>query len=223
MIYCNKITKSYGNVRVLLGIDIDIPAGQIVSIIGASGAGKSTLLHILGTLENADDGVLELANQSVSEMSIKGKLAFRNRHIGFVFQFHHLLPEFTAVENVMLPSLIAGVPERKARHEAKQILDYLGMLSRLDHKPGQMSGGEQQRVALARALINRPKILLADEPTGNLDQQNAHEVVQLLLKQRRDYGTTTVIVTHDPNIAQITDKTFTIKDGRITDIIERNR
>ncbi len=215
MIKGEHITKTYGAVKVLHGVSLNVTEGSIVSIVGSSGAGKSTLLHILGTLEKPDAGKLSLDGVDVSQLSAKELARFRNINIGFIFQFHHLLPELTALENAALPAYILGVKQKSAEENAKSLLNRLGLGHRLDSKPGTLSGGEQQRVALARALINNPKILLADEPTGNLDQENADEVLKLLLELRRELNITTVIVTHDMNIASRTEKVMRMKDGII--------
>ena len=215
MIYCKGIEKNYQNLKVLKGVNLEIKEGELVSIVGSSGAGKSTLLHIIGTLDRPDSGNLVLNGLSTSNWSEKELADFRNRNIGFIFQFHHLLAELTALENVCLPGFIAGGTEKAILDHGKELLDYLGLSERMSHKPGQMSGGEQQRVALARALLNHPKILLADEPTGNLDQENSSEVLKLLFKLRDELNMTMLIVTHDPNIASKTQKTYTMKDGLI--------
>jgi len=215
MIYCEGIEKSYQKLKVLKGVNLEIKEGELVSIVGSSGAGKSTLLHIIGTLDRPDSGNLLLNGQSTSNWSEKELADFRNRNVGFIFQFHHLLAELTALENVCLPGFIAGGSEKAILDHGKELLDYLGLSERMSHKPGQMSGGEQQRVALARALLNHPKILLADEPTGNLDQENSSEVLKLLFKLRDELNMTMLIVTHDPNIASKTQKTYTMKDGLI--------
>ncbi|HRG32723.1 MAG: ABC transporter ATP-binding protein [Saprospiraceae bacterium] len=215
MIYCKGIEKNYQKLKVLKGVNLEIKEGELVSIVGSSGAGKSTLLHIIGTLDRPDSGNLVLNGLSTSNWSEKELADFRNRNIGFIFQFHHLLAELTALENVCLPGFIAGGTEKAILDHGKELLDYLGLSERMSHKPGQMSGGEQQRVALARALLNHPKILLADEPTGNLDQENSSEVLKLLFKLRDELNMTMLIVTHDPNIASKTQKTYTMKDGLI--------
>ncbi len=215
MIYCKGIEKNYQKLKVLKGVNLEIKEGELVSIVGSSGAGKSTLLHIIGTLDRPDSGNLVLNGQSTSNWSEKELADFRNRNIGFIFQFHHLLAELTALENVCLPGFIAGGPEKAILDHGKELLDYLGLSERMSHKPGQMSGGEQQRVALARALLNHPKILLADEPTGNLDQENSSEVLKLLFKLRDELNMTMLIFNHDPNIASKTQKTYTMKDGLI--------
>ena len=215
MIKANGIYKSFGNVDVIKGIDLQINDGEIVTIVGASGAGKTTLLQIIGTLEKADKGDILFDDRNVSRMSQKALAAFRNKNIGFVFQFHHLLPEFTALENICIPAFIAGTPKSDAVKRAMQLLDYLKLTDRADHKPSMLSGGEQQRIAVARALINKPDVILADEPSGNLDSQNAKELHELFFKLREQTGQTFVIVTHNPTLAQMADRTITIKDGRI--------
>lgn len=215
MIEANGIYKSFGNVDVIKGIDLHIDKGEIVTIVGASGAGKSTLLQIIGTLEKADKGYVIINGQNISKMSQKTLAAFRNKNIGFVFQFHHLLPEFTALENICIPAFIAGISKSNALNKASQLLDYLNLTERANHKPSMLSGGEQQRVAVARALINNPAVILADEPSGNLDSQNAKELHELFFKLREQTGQTFVIVTHNPDLAQMADRTLTIKDGKI--------
>ncbi|MBO7469297.1 MAG: ABC transporter ATP-binding protein [Bacteroidales bacterium] len=215
MIEANGIYKSFGNVDVIKGIDLHIDKGEIVTIVGASGAGKSTLLQIIGTLEKADKGDVIINGQNISKMSQKTLAAFRNKNIGFVFQFHHLLPEFTALENICIPAFIAGISKSNALNKASQLLDYLNLTERANHKPSMLSGGEQQRVAVARALINNPAVILADEPSGNLDSQNAKELHELFFKLREQTGQTFVIVTHNPDLAQMADRTLTIKDGKI--------
>lgn len=209
------IHKSYGSLEVLKGIDLDISKGEIVSIVGASGAGKTTLLHIIGTLERHDSGNVTIDNINVNNLNDKKLSEFRNRQIGFVFQFHHLLPEFTALENVCIPALIANTDKRKAEKTAKELLDFLGLSERLSHKPSQMSGGEQQRVAVARALMNNPSVVLADEPSGNLDSQSATELHKLFFKLREQFNQTFVIVTHNSQLAEMADKKILIKDGII--------
>lgn len=215
MIEATGIYKSYGNVDVIKGIDIHINKGEIITIVGASGAGKSTLLQIIGTLEKADKGDVIINGQDVSKMSQKTLASFRNKNIGFVFQFHHLLPEFTALENICIPAFIAGDTKSNALNKAMHLLEYLNLTDRANHKPSMLSGGEQQRVAVARALINDPAVILADEPSGNLDSKNAKELHELFFKLREQTGQTFVIVTHNPDLAVMADRTLTIVDGKI--------
>lgn len=215
MIEARGIYKSFGNVDVIKGIDLHIDQGEIVTIMGASGAGKSTLLQIIGTLEKADKGEVFINGQNVNKLNQKNLAAFRNKNIGFVFQFHHLLPEFTALENICIPAYIAGVSKKEANDKAMQLLDYLKLTERASHKPSMLSGGEQQRIAVARALINNPAVILADEPSGNLDSLNAKELHELFFKLREQTGQTFVIVTHNPDLAKMADRTLTIKDGKI--------
>lgn len=215
IVNCHNITKKYGNLTVLRGVDLQVRDGQFISILGASGAGKSTLLNIIGTLDQADSGDLELFGISVTRMSRKDLCQIRNDKIGFIFQFHHLLPEFTALENTAMPAYIANLPFPEANQRAKKLLDRLGLNDRMHHKPGELSGGEQQRVALARALVNQPKLLLADEPTGNLDQTNAQQVLQLILELRKESGMTTLLITHDHSVAQLADLRIRMQDGKI--------
>lgn len=215
MIKVRNIQKTYSALRVLKGIDLDIARGEIVSIVGASGAGKTTLLHILGTLDRPDTGELEINGIQVHKLSEKRLAAFRNRHIGFVFQFHHLLPEFTALENVCIPAFIAKVARREAEAKAMELLDYLGLKDRISHKPSQLSGGEAQRVAVARALINNPDVILADEPSGNLDSENARELHKLFFALREKFTQTFVIVTHNEDFAALSDRKLVMKDGLI--------
>ena len=213
MIKASNIHKSYGNLHVLKGVDLHIKKGEVVSIIGKSGAGKSTLLHILGTLDNADQGELLIQDESVFKLSQKELAAFRNNNVGFIFQFHHLLPEFTALENVCIPAYIQKRAVADTQHKAKELLDYLGLSERLTHKPSQLSGGEQQRVAVARALINNPGIIFADEPSGNLDSESSQELHQLIFKLRDDFNQTFIIVTHNNELAQMSDRILEMKDG----------
>jgi lipoprotein-releasing system ATP-binding protein len=213
VIEATQIHKSYGSLHVLKGVDMRVEEGEIVSIVGKSGAGKSTLLHILGTLDQPDRGQLRMAGEDVFALSTRQLAAFRNRHIGFVFQFHHLLPEFTALENVTLPALIQNTPASDARHRAAELLDYLGLSDRLDHKPAQLSGGEQQRVAVARALINRPTAIFADEPSGNLDSASSRELHDLFFKLRADFKQTFIIVTHNLELAGMSDRKLEMADG----------
>ncbi|MCC6754335.1 MAG: ABC transporter ATP-binding protein [Saprospiraceae bacterium] len=214
---CQGITKSYQKLRVLKGVSMQIREGELVSILGASGAGKSTLLNIIGSLDSADQGRVLLYGREVGQLNAKQLATLRNQEIGFIFQFHHLLPEFTALENVLLPSLIGNRPEKSSQNRAIALLERLGMSDRMGHRPGELSGGEQQRVALARALINCPRILLADEPTGNLDQENARQVLQLIFELRREQPMTTLLVTHDPQVASSADHSILMKDGKIVE------
>ncbi len=215
MLSGRNIHKRFGPVQVLKGVDIDVQQGEVVSIAGPSGSGKSTLLHILGTLDKADAGAIKMNNTELSQLSPNKMAAFRNRHIGFVFQFHHLLPEFTALENVCIPGWLAGRKKNEVREEAEKLLKLLGLSHRLENKPNQLSGGEQQRVAVARALINRPGIIMADEPTGNLDSANARELHQLFFDLRRQFNQTFLIVTHNEELAQLSDRVLHMKDGKI--------
>ena len=215
MIHLEGITKSFGSLQVLKGIDLEITQGEVVSIVGPSGAGKTTLLQIMGTLDSPDAGMINIDGTNVSRMKEKELSAFRNKHIGFVFQFHQLLPEFTALENVMIPAFIAGVPTKEASMRAMEILDFMGLKERASHKPNELSGGEKQRVAVARALINQPAVILADEPSGSLDSQNKEELHQLFFDLRNRFGQTFVIVTHDEALAKITDRTIHMVDGNI--------
>jgi lipoprotein-releasing system ATP-binding protein len=215
MIIAQGIRKKYGDLHVLKGVDLHIQKGEVVSIVGASGAGKSTLLQILGTLDKADSGNLSIAGQDVMRMGSAELSQFRNRNIGFVFQFHHLLPEFTALENTMMPGLIAGRSMRELEPRAQQLLERLNLSGRASHKPGQMSGGEQQRVAVARALFNNPAVVLADEPSGNLDSVHARELHALFFELRAEFGQTFVIVTHNEELAEMADRRLVMKDGVI--------
>lgn len=215
MIRLEGITKSFGSLQVLKGIDLEINKGEIVSIVGPSGAGKTTLLQIMGTLDEPDAGTVELNGTVVSRMKEKELSAFRNKNIGFVFQFHQLLPEFTALENVMIPAFIAGVSSKEANGRALEILEFMGLTKRASHKPNELSGGEKQRVAVARALINHPAVILADEPSGSLDTHNKEELHQLFFDLRERLGQTFVIVTHDENLSKITDRTINMVDGII--------
>lgn len=215
MIHLEGITKSFGSLQVLKGIDLEIAKGEIVSIVGPSGAGKTTLLQIMGTLDRPDTGTINVDGTNVSKMKEKELSAFRNKHIGFVFQFHQLLPEFTALENVMIPAFIAGVSTKEASIHAMEILDFMGLTERASHKPNELSGGEKQRVAVARALINQPAVILADEPSGSLDTHNKEELHQLFFDLRNRFGQTFVIVTHDETLAKITDRTIHMVDGKI--------
>jgi len=215
MIKAKGIEKSYENLQVLKGVDVEISEGEIVSIVGASGAGKSTLLHILGTLDRSDTGSLAINNTEVTLLNTKELAAFRNKRIGFVFQFHHLLPEFSAIENVLIPSMIAKSNGKPAKKRAAELLDYLGLSDRVNHKPNELSGGEQQRVAIARALINQPKVIFADEPTGNLDSENSKEIHNLFFDLRKQFNQTFVIVTHNTSLAAMADRKLVMKDGII--------
>ena len=215
MILIKNIKKSYGDLQVLKGINLQFNKSEIATIVGASGAGKSTLLHIIGTLDKPDSGEIVIDNESLFKMSEQELAAFRNARIGFVFQFHHLLPEFTSVENVMLPALIGGTGKKEALGKAKELLDFLKLSDRLNHKPSQLSGGEQQRVAVARALINNPKLILADEPSGNLDSENAKKLHQLFFDLRDEFKQTFIIVTHNKELAEMSDKQVVMRDGRI--------
>lgn len=216
MIEIKNITKSYGELKVLKGIDLTIKEKEIVTIIGASGAGKSTLLHILGTLDTPDQGELYYDGINVAKLSPNKLSIFRNQNIGFVFQFHHLLPEFTALENVCIPAWIKGDGKKETEKQALELLTLLGLSDRIHHKPNQLSGGEQQRVSVARALINRPKVVLADEPSGNLDTQTKNELHQLFFSLREKLGQTFVIVTHDSELAAMSDRQIKLRDGMIT-------
>ncbi|NDW12504.1 ABC transporter ATP-binding protein [Bacteroides sp. 214] len=215
MIQLTGITKSFGSLQVLKGIDLTINKGEIVSIVGPSGAGKTTLLQIMGTLDKPDNGKVFIDGTNVSNMKEKELSAFRNTHIGFVFQFHQLLPEFTAIENVMIPAFIAGVSSKKAQEEASRLLEFMGMADRATHKPNELSGGEKQRIAVARSLINNPAVILADEPSGSLDTQNKEELHKLFFDLRDRLGQTFVIVTHDEGLASTTDRTIHMIDGLI--------
>ena len=217
MITINNITKSFGSLQVLKGISLHINKGEIVSIVGPSGAGKTTLLQIMGTLDKPDQGEIIIDGTNVSNMNTKKLSDFRNRHIGFIFQFHQLLPEFTAIENIMIPAFIAGKSHREAKKMAEELLGFMGLTDRAMHKPNELSGGEKQRVAVARALINSPAVILADEPSGSLDTKNKEELHQLFFNLRDKFGQTFVIVTHDEELARITDRTIHLKDGQIID------
>lgn len=215
MLTATNIEKFYGKLHVLKGVDISIGKGQIVSIVGSSGAGKSTLLHILGTLDSPDNGQVLLNNQRIDKLKGNAMAKFRNTHIGFIFQFHHLLPEFTALENVCIPGWIAGSKKKETQERASELLINLGLGERLQNKPHQLSGGEQQRVAVARALINNPAIVMADEPTGNLDSENGRELHRLFIELRDKYQQSFLIVTHNEELAQMSDRIVHMKDGRI--------
>ncbi len=221
MIEIKNIHKSYGSLEVLKGIDTIINQGEIVSVVGASGAGKTTLLQIVGTLDKPNQGEVLYDGKRVDNLPDRELAKFRNQHIGFVFQFHQLLPEFSALENVMIPALIGGQKSSEAEREAKRILDFLGLSNRLNHKPAQLSGGEKQRTAVARALINHPSVILADEPSGSLDSQNKIELHKLFFDLREEFNQTFIIVTHDESLAQITDRTLFMKDGAIVSPTEK--
>lgn len=215
MLQATNIHKSYGALKVLQGVDISIGKGEIVSIVGKSGAGKSTLLHILGTLDQADKGTVLFNERDISNLDAKEIAVFRNEHIGFIFQFHHLLPEFNALENVCIPAFIKKTPQAAVEKKAKELLAYLGLSERLTHKPSQLSGGEQQRVAVARSLINSPEVIFADEPTGNLDTASSEELHNLLFQLRDDFQQTFVIVTHNEGLADMSDRKVVMQDGRL--------
>ncbi|MGZ8557689.1 MAG: ABC transporter ATP-binding protein [Chitinophagaceae bacterium] len=215
MISGKNIHKKYGVIAVLKGVDIDIQKGEVVSIVGPSGSGKSTLLHILGTLDKGDSGTVSMNNVLINSLNGKSLASFRNKHIGFVFQFHHLLPEFTALENVCIPGWLAGRKKAEVKIGAEKLLTMLGLSQRMENKPNQLSGGEQQRVAVARALINNPDIVMADEPTGNLDSVNAKELHQLFFDLRKQFNQTFLIVTHNEELAQLSDRVLHMKDGKI--------
>jgi lipoprotein-releasing system ATP-binding protein len=217
MIKIRNIKKSFGNLEVLKGIDLDIEKGKIVSIVGASGAGKTTLLQIMGTLDKADSGSVVIDGIDVVKLSDAKRSAFRNKHMGFVFQFHQLLPEFTALENVMMPALIGGTSRREAKKRAEELLAFMGLSDRASHKPSELSGGEKQRVAVARALVNKPDVVFADEPSGSLDTQNKQELHKLFFDLRDRMGQTFVIVTHDEQLADLADRKICMQDGRITE------
>ncbi|MFN8714660.1 MAG: ABC transporter ATP-binding protein [Bacteroidota bacterium] len=216
LIKATDLKKAYGNLEVLRGIDLSIDQGEVVSIVGASGAGKTTLLTLLGTLDLADSGMLEIAGQNIASLKPRELAAFRNKHIGFVFQFHHLLPEFTALENVCMPALIARTSRTEAENRAKELLDMLGLAERAEHKSAALSGGEQQRVAVARALINRPAVVFADEPSGNLDSSTAQQLHDLFFDLRKQLNQTFVIVTHNDALAEKTDRKLVMKDGLLS-------
>ena len=222
MIHLTNIEKSFGSLDVLKGIDLEINKGEVVSIVGPSGAGKTTLLQIMGTLDRPDSGKVIVDGVDVSTLSQKKLSDFRNQHVGFVFQFHQLLPEFTALENIMIPAFIAGKSQKEAKRRALELLDFMGLTERAEHKPNELSGGEKQRVAVARALVNNPAVILADEPSGSLDTKNKGELHQLFFDLRDKFGQTFVIVTHDEQLASITDRTIHMKDGRILEEGEYN-
>ncbi len=213
MIKAIGLEKSYGTLKVLRGVDVEIGQGEVVSIVGKSGAGKSTLLHILGTLDVADKGKVEVNNKNISALSSKDLAIFRNSNIGFIFQFHHLLPEFTALENVIMPALIHGDTEGGSKKRALELLDYLGLKNRVEHKPNELSGGEQQRVAVARALMMKPAVVFADEPSGNLDSASSKDLHNLIFKLREDFNQTFVIVTHNEELANMSDRRLVMQDG----------
>lgn len=215
MIQVRNIKKSFGSLEVLKGIDLDIEKGKIVSIVGPSGAGKTTLLQIMGTLDKADSGSVIIDGIDVMKLSDAGRSTFRNKHMGFVFQFHQLLPEFTALENVMMPALIGGISRREAKKRAEELLAFMGLSQRASHKPNELSGGEKQRVAVARALVNKPDVVFADEPSGSLDTQNKQELHRLFFDLRDQMGQTFVIVTHDEQLADLADRKISMQDGRI--------
>ena len=215
MLHATSIEKSYGQLKVLKGIDLEIKAGEVVAIVGASGAGKSTLLHILGTLDMPDKGSVQIKGQDVFSQSSKNLAAFRNKSLGFVFQFHNLLPEFSALENVIIPGLISNTSEKKVKDRAVELLKMLGLEDRIHHKPSELSGGEQQRIAVARAMINSPDLILADEPSGNLDSKNALELHQLFFQLRKEIGQTFIIVTHNEELSRMADRRVEMADGVI--------
>lgn len=220
MIDIKGIKKSFGSLEVLKGIDLHIDKGEVVSIVGPSGAGKTTLLQIIGTLDRPDTGTITIDGIDVSKLSSKKLSDFRNQHIGFVFQFHQLLPEFTAIENIMIPAYIAGASHREAKQRAQELLDFMGLSDRASHKPNELSGGEKQRVAVARALINHPAVILADEPSGSLDSKTRKSLHQLFFDLRDKFGQTFVIVTHDEQLASITDRTIHMRDGQLENLEE---
>jgi len=220
MISCRRIIKSFGELQVLKGIDLTIHRGEIVAIVGPSGAGKTTLLQIMGTLDKPDSGEILYENYNINKLKDKELASFRNKNIGFVFQFHQLLPEFTACENVMIPALIGNIKQTEAAKRAKEILVFLGMQDRMEHKPSELSGGEKQRVAVARALVNRPSIIFADEPSGSLDSQNKDELHRLFFNLRKEFNQTFVIVTHDESLAKLTDRIIPMRDGKVIEYKE---
>ena len=221
MLQARGIKKSYGNLQILKGVDLDVKRGEIITIIGASGAGQSTLLHIMGTLDHSDHGTLRLNNVDIHTLSSKKLSAFRNEQIGFIFQFHHLLPEFTALENICIPAFIAGKSRKEAENKAFELLNLLGLTDRANHKPNELSGGQRQRVAIARALVNNPAIILADEPTGNLDTKTSHEIMAIF-ENINNNGNTVILVTHEEDIAQHAKRVIRLRDGVIeTDTLTR--
>ena len=222
MIDIKNIEKSFGTLKVLKGIDLHIDKGEIVSIVGPSGAGKTTLLQIMGTLDRPDMGSITINGTDVSDLSSKRLSDFRNKELGFVFQFHQLMPEFTAIENVMIPAFIAGTSTRKAKERAVELLHFMGLEDRAQHKPNELSGGEKQRIAVARALVNHPSVILADEPSGSLDSKNKEELHQLFFNLREQFGQTFVIVTHDETLATLTDRTIHMRDGQIIESSDTN-
>ena len=215
MLKAQQIRKSYGKLEILKGVDFEVEKGEIVTIVGASGAGKSTLLHIIGTLDKADSGTVEIAGVNISKLSAKKLSAFRNQNIGFIFQFHHLLPEFTSLENICIPAFIAKKSKKEAEERALELLNMLGLAHRANHKPSELSGGEQQRVAVARALINSPALVMADEPSGNLDSENAAALHRLFIELREKFNQTFIIVTHNEDLAEMSDRKVVMKDGQI--------
>lgn len=215
MISCKNIHKSYEQLQVLKGVSLEIHKGELVCIVGPSGAGKSTLLHIIGTLDKSDSGMVTINNQDISVLKDKELSDFRNKHLGFVFQFHHLLPEFTALENVSIPAFIAKKNESETKKRAMELLDFMGLKDRMNHKPNELSGGEQQRVSVARALMNQPLVILADEPTGNLDTERSEELHQLFFDLKKEFNQTFIIVTHNDVLAEKADKKLVMKDGLI--------
>ncbi|MBR5481099.1 MAG: ABC transporter ATP-binding protein [Bacteroidaceae bacterium] len=217
MIQLKNITKSFGSLQVLRGIDLSVEEGQVVSIVGPSGAGKTTLLQIMGTLDKADSGQVIINGQDISALNQKKLSRFRNKHLGFVFQFHQLLPEFTALENIMIPAFIGGADKKEAEERARELLQFMGLADRATHKPNELSGGEKQRVAVARALVNHPDVIMADEPSGSLDSRNKEDLHKLFFDLRDKYGQTFIIVTHDESLATLTDRTIHMKDGIIID------